>query len=157
MVERERLIERLAALTGPDRAVDLEILARVGQSGEWSEDDIAYALTDIEGTTMPPAYTASIDAAVALCESVIALQGRKVICFFCAGGQLTPYNAIEGLPDYHPLAKIDNGVTVGWMAHVAFYNADGSATGPERYSHGRTAAIAVCIALLRALQSQEPR
>lgn len=64
------LLERVKELHGPDRAIDLELLARLVQVGEWSENDIAYALSDIEGTTCPPAYTASLDAAVALVERV---------------------------------------------------------------------------------------
>lgn len=65
------LMERLERLEWPDRALDLEILARVAQAGEWAEGDITYALSDVEGTTSPPAYTASLDTAVALVERVL--------------------------------------------------------------------------------------
>lgn len=171
------LIERLENADGPSRELDRAIQCGVGgwhritpshtrnkhgafiSPADWigANSDGSPILDSLHGTTMHrdvPAVTASIDSAVALAERVVAMEGRKLICFFCAGGQLTPYNADETSPDYHPKAKIDNSVTAGWMAHVAFYNSDG-ATGHDDYSHGRTAPLAICLATLRALSAQE--
>lgn len=164
------IIARLEKAEGPDRELDAEIFTiagmplpneflnkRVGLA--WDTEQKSFVLDIMEDFQVRydhPHYTASMDAAIGLVERQIATEGRKLICFFCAGGQLTPANAVEDSEDYHPLAKIDNSVTVGWMAHVAFYCADGGTSGPESYSHGRTAPIAILIALFRALEAQEP-
>lgn len=166
------IIARLEKAEGPDRELDSEInvlLRIMPESGpDWianfpvwrSRLDGRIEVVHEDGTGgvhwEPKLFTASLDAAIGLVERQIATEGRKLICFFCAGGQLTPFNADKHSPDYHPLAKIDNSVTVGWMAHVAFYCADGGTSGPESYSHGRTAPIAILIALFRALEAQEP-
>lgn len=151
------LIERLEKATGPDRELDYEIgLATKDIPLHWrfSEGNILSSFDLVRNSECN--YTASLDAAVALAERVHHAHGRKLICFFCAGGQLTPENADAESADYHPLAKIDNSVTVGWMSHVAFMkNGSGESFGPDRYSHGKTAPIAVCLALLRALTALE--
>lgn len=155
------LIERLEKAEGPNYALEVDIFKFFnpeyrdfvkGRGGLVHANDGCdqRVLSDVR----PPSVTSSLDSAVALADRVVAKEGRKLICFFCAGGQLTPYNAEEGSPDYHPRAKIDNSVTAGWMAHVAFYNEDGTSTGHPGYSHGRTAPIALLLATLRALQSK---
>ena len=167
MSDLSSLIARLDKAEGPDRELDCQIAVAVDGFYElppkWEGGPVGYGYTDAEGTPIHPGhggdqlvrrYTSSIDAAVSLAESVVAKEGRKLICFFCAGGQLTPYNAEEGYPDFHPKAKIDNSVTVGWMSHVAFYNEDGTSEGDPSYSHGRTAALAICLSTLRALDQK---
>ena len=161
------IIARLEKAEGPDRVLGEDVLLACG----WRKVPTGYFYGQMHWWAPPPPNDgrgfdadnfrqhnplASLDAAIGLVERQIATEGRKLICFFCAGGQLTPFNADKHSPDYHPLAKIDNSVTVGWMAHVAFYCADGGTSGPESYSHGRTAPIAILIALFRALEAQEP-
>lgn len=169
MTNYSDIIDRLEKADGPSRELDAQITASLnsavlkpypqtddyGPKAKWQfwSMDGAHFLGNENKFAVEP-VTSSIDAAVAMCEWMVATEGRKLICFFCAGGQLTPYNADEGSPDYHPLAKIDNSVTVGWLAHVAFYQEDGDSVGPERYAHGRTASLAILIALFRALQAQ---
>lgn len=51
--------------TGPSREIDARIQGNVEN---WTERDIAYVLSDIEGTAKPKPYTASLDAIVALIE-----------------------------------------------------------------------------------------
>ena len=178
MSKYAEIIELLEKSTGPSRWLDARIDAalRIGtekmRAGgyEWAWDNFPVWARHMQAAGMcgvmhtngdlgliwdSERFTASIDCAVALSESVVALEGRKLICFFCAGGQLTPYNADETSPDYHPRAKVDNSVTVGWMAHVRFYNADGSSEGAEDYSHGKTAPISILLALFRALEAKE--
>ena len=150
------LIKRLEEAEGPSRELDVAVCWALDLE-PWAGTEEALLAFFAKGSKMDkqtPALTGSVDAAISLAERVVAKEGRKLICFFCAGGQLTPYNAEEGSPDYHPKAKIDNSVTVGWMAHVAFYNDDGTTNGPESYSHGRTAPLAILLATLRTLQSK---
>ena len=166
------IIERLTEATGPDRELDAAIIV-AATPAEGQGDDLitlrrtsksdecapgTYWRVSFSGKSLHTAelYTYSLDAAVALAERFAHPHGRKLICFFCAGGQLTPENAVEGSDDYHPLAKIDTSVTVGWMAHVAFLKSgSGETFGPEGYSHGKTPAIAILLALFRALQARE--
>lgn len=128
--------------------LDREIALALGwtyDGRKWTDDKGCYwsALDD---------WSTSIDAAVRLAESIAHRHGRKLICFFCAGGQLTSENAEPGSLDYHPRAKIDTSVTVGWLSHVAFFKEGGSEThGPDSYSHAPTAPVAIIVALLRAL------
>ncbi|KFL31444.1 hypothetical protein JP75_07775 [Devosia riboflavina] len=68
MTDLSDLFERVRKAEGPDRTIDLLILALVAQAGEWGTVDIEYALRDIEGTTAPPHFTAAIDAITALIE-----------------------------------------------------------------------------------------
>lgn len=160
------IIERLQNATGPDREIDAQIWLATTPGATRNSLEVKssknlwppYTIDETRDAggrlIIVPAVTASVDAAIALAERIVALEGRKLICFFCAGGQLTPYNADQGSPDYHPKAKIDNSVTAGWMAHVAFYNKDGTSVGCRDYCHGRTAALAICLATFRALQSK---
>lgn len=156
----QNLIERCEKATGPDRELDHRIhgaLGIVNADGYGAYPSYeAWVAASIANRWNAPAYTASIDAAVALAEGLSHRHGMKLICFFCAGAQLMPYNADETDPDYHPLAKIDNSVTVGWMSHVAFYKPYGGSVtyGPDTYSHGSNAPLAIILATLRALQSQ---
>lgn len=156
------LRDRVLGLTGPDREVDAALALLAGWTHEkrkgdqrpyWrSPEDPPYGADGWQPRRDLPFYTASVDAALALAERVSHKNGMKLICFFCAGGQLMPDNADETDPDYHPLAKIDNSVTVGWLSHVAFYKSGGSETyGPERYTHARTPALAIIAALLSAI------
>lgn len=59
------LLSRLEGLTAPDREVDLEVHMSLAPDlypeGSWSWDD----------KNLPPHLTASLDAAVALCERVL--------------------------------------------------------------------------------------
>ena len=146
------LRDRLSLATEGDGELDRDIALALGWTPPamglpyWHDDDGNHwtALDD---------WSTSIDAAVRLSEGIAHKHGRKLICFFCAGGQLTSENAEPGGVDYHPLAKIDNSVTVGWLSHVAFFKPDSSETyGPESYSHGRSAPLAILLALLTALQ-----
>lgn len=57
------LRDRLAKATGPDRALDATIENFLASG---SAADLAHILQDIETTTKPPPYTASLDAAVTL-------------------------------------------------------------------------------------------
>lgn len=134
------LIARMEKLTGPDRLIDQDIYCELGLATA-DENGILIAYR-------APDYSASIDAAVALINQIKHLHGRKVICMFAAGGQITGDDA-----DYDPRSLPDNSQTVGWMAHVAFYEPTGGSKtyGPERYSHATNPAIALLIALLRAL------
>lgn len=59
------LITRLEGMTGPDREVDVRLLA-VTQPGEWSDADIEYACSAPERTVRCPHYTSSLDAAMSL-------------------------------------------------------------------------------------------
>lgn len=146
------LLERVKAATGPDLDIDLD-LARA----YWPEAvDHNKHYPDLDVSR--EAFTASIDSAVALAERIPALHGRKLICFFCAGAQLLPHNADETDPDFHPRAKLDNSVTAGWMAYVAFYKPGSSETdGPAHYQHHLTAPLAILAALLEALSSPDTK
>ena len=57
------LSDKLQKADSPSRALDAEI-HNLGKGG--SEADLAYILTDIEGTTNPPAFTSSLDDALTL-------------------------------------------------------------------------------------------
>lgn len=166
------IIERLKKATGPDRELDALIAAEIEPhhfdapgfapirpipafARDPSGDCIRFEGGGIMGFHCFPRVTGSTDEAIVVAERVVAPEGRKLICFFCAGGQLTPWNTDETSPDYHPKAKIDNSVTVGWMAHIRFYNSDGTSTGADDYSHGKTAPLAILLALFRSLESKE--
>lgn len=161
MSDLAELLARVEAATDFDRDLDRDIGIAIDGWKVIAErtlyvpfEDTYYA--DHPGS-MYPSLTESIDAAVSLADRITHRYGRKLICFFCAGGQLMPHNADDTDPDYHPLAKIDNSVTVGWLSHVAFFKPDGGETyGPERYSHGANAALAIIAALLRALIAATP-
>jgi hypothetical protein len=145
------LLAKVNRATGPMTSQQVEECIRLSP---WYDDKERPSHDPIWSDFCKALY-GSIDAAVALAERTVAINGRKLICFFCAGGQLTPENAEPGSLDYHPLAKVDNSVTVGWLAHVAFYNADGSCSGPERYSHGATASLAILAALFSTLPNTQ--
>lgn len=80
------MIEMVRAATGPSRAIDLHLHASIAQAGQWADSDIQYALSDIEGTTAPPAYTGSLDSITALIEQ--KLPGRYVA--MNTGGETMP-------------------------------------------------------------------
>ncbi len=141
------LLERIRKARGPMTDREVEACIRISPWCDRPSHDPIW-------NNFCKALYGSADAAIALAEGAIALNGRKLICFFCAGGQLVPENAEHGSPDYHPLARIDNSVTAGWLAHVAFYNADGSCSGPEAYEHGATAPLAILAALISALNTR---
>lgn len=60
---REELIARLEHAEAPSRELDAAIAIHLDGA---TAEDLAYVLTDIEGTLRPPRYTASIDAALTL-------------------------------------------------------------------------------------------
>lgn len=67
------LTDKVAALTGPDREMDAEILAAFGLEGAWCVD---YSQPELPGKPLP--VTGSIDAAVALVEKVLPGRGWLV-------------------------------------------------------------------------------
>ena len=155
------LVERVTKAEGPDRGLDAAIHAAFfpetfdGDAEHYSalapsllnRADRAYLAEFV------PAYTSSADAALAFAEGIRHRYGRKIICMFHACGQLP-----AGDMDYDPRARPDNSVTVGWGAHVAFYtdrNLNQSDGGGDRYWYGDTPALAIILATLRALSSQE--
>lgn len=108
------LITRLEAAKGPDQAIDWEL----------------HVLRGLEGVGMygaHPAYTTSLDAALALAARVL------------------PKHHVNGLVDRrHVLSCSD------WMATL-------SPLEPQdvgAHGFGPTPALAICIALCRALQAQ---
>lgn len=153
------IVRRLEESGGPDRDIDADIYIefnipaeRVGRLdrrggcvGWWPKDAPYESAVDV------PRYTASLDAAIALVERMEHAYGRKIICFHAAG------QLMAGDMDYDPRARPDNSVTVGWCAHVAFFDSrDANSTfGPDRYSYARTPALAVLTALFRALEAKE--
>lgn len=155
------LIARLEALTGPSVWLDCDIHAalvaqipkgfvRGSSSGSYL---MAHASRGRTWSEKVPAYTASLDAAVALVERLKHLHGRKIICTFNAGAQIMGNDA-----DYDPRSLPDNSQTAGWMAHVAFYKPGSSETyGPDGYTHAATPAIALLIATLKALDHSNDR
>lgn len=152
------ILNRLRSAESGSRELDWRIAEYLGDIEAYPEEADPPFRIGSPFEKAIPAFSTSIDAALALVERIVAVNGRKVICFFCAGGQLTPENADKTSVDYHPLAKIDNSVTVGWMAHVAFYLPEGKCKGPETYSHGKTAPLAILTALFSALEvGNEPR
>lgn len=78
MTDLSDLISRVRKADGPDRTIDLLILALVAQAGEWGTVDIEYALRDIEGTTAPPPFTSSLDAITALIEKKLPAALRRI-------------------------------------------------------------------------------
>jgi hypothetical protein len=154
------LIAKVEAATGPDRDLDADILralcpgATVGTYIVGDDADVVFhaQALGISDKSTCPAFTGSVDAALALAEGIRHAYGRKIICMFHACGQLS-----AGDMDYDPRARPDNSVTVGWSAHVAFYtNRDLNETaGYERYWYGDTPALAIVLATLRALSSSE--
>lgn len=160
MVELKDLIERVEKLKGGDRALDADIVrtlcpgATVGTYIQDDDGDVVFhaQALGIENKAVCPAFTKSVDAALALAEGIRHAYGRKIICMFHACGQLS-----AGDMDYDPRARPDNSVTVGWGAHVAFYTngALNETSGYERYWYGDTPALAILLALLRALNQSE--
>lgn len=150
------LLERVERATGPDRQLDADIIRTLAPGstvGTYIDDDDgdvvfhAEAL-GIRNKSICPALTGSVDAALALAEGVRHLYGRKIICMFYAGGQLS-----AGDMEYDPRARPDNSVTVGWSAHIAFYtdrNLNRTDAVHERFWFGATPALAILAALLRA-------
>jgi hypothetical protein len=68
----KELLERVEKATGPDREIDVWLLALLGdKESPWGIGDIEYALTDPELTCDPPTYTVSLDACLALVERVL--------------------------------------------------------------------------------------
>jgi len=132
MADLSALIERLDALTGPDREVDADIFQWFGGK-DW---DYAYLkvqepcgcphemAVDYAGTRYSPKYTASIDAAVALVERVLPGYGLSV----------------ETQPVYG-----------GWWDAAIFNRMPMTIANARK----QTAALAVCLATLRALQARE--
>ena len=119
MTEREELIARLEALSGPDREVDRHVAVAVGLAKRLS--GIA-AVEWRPGNTysVPPAYTASIDAAVALAISKLDSGSVDIeVAYRSVGGRA------------HGRAEICGPAVYG----------EGRAANP---------AIALCIALLRS-------
>jgi len=158
----EALLERVKAAKAPDREIDADIMAA---NFKWAQRGLPYLgalcigdepvywhAPDPWYKREVPELTGSIDAIVTLIHEDKYEWGRKVICGFFAGGQLFPDQSSPDDSDYDPRARPDNSVTVGWMAHVAYYKpVTGSETyGPEEYCHGRTAALALCQAYLTA-------
>lgn len=117
------LIEKLEKATGPDRELDADIaitLKLIAEREWWS---VNYLSGD-----MIPAYTASIDAAVQLCERVLP---GWVIDFISQDFMSVP----EGYRGIGWTVEIINQVRV-----------QGQSSKPS---------IALCIAILRALQPKE--
>lgn len=72
------LIERVEKAETGSRELDCRVTAwgeGVAEGEPWSEDDLAYALTDPDRTCNPPPVTTSLDAALALASRVIAHRG----------------------------------------------------------------------------------
>lgn len=82
------LRERLAVATEGDGELDRDIALALGWSPPamglpfWYDDESNH-------WSALPDWSTSIDASVQLSESIAHKHGRKLICFFCAGGQLT--------------------------------------------------------------------
>jgi len=90
MTKHTDLIARLEALTGPDREVDWDIGLNVGgmksvrtfgMAGNWFDR----CVDETSLSVSMPDYTASIDAAVALCERVLPLMTKIVINTYSGG------------------------------------------------------------------------
>jgi hypothetical protein len=62
------LLARIEGAAGEDRTLDVRLVAKIRQVGEWSDADIEYACTDPDRICYPPKYTASIDVALGLVE-----------------------------------------------------------------------------------------
>jgi hypothetical protein len=112
MTAYRELIERLERSTGPDRIADCLLFEM-----QWKEGE----------PLGPPAYTASIDAALSLVEKMLPDWGR---CLY--------WNNCQG----HTARLEDNA------------NAYTGSTGADFEARGATAPIALLIALLRALEAQ---
>ena len=136
------LVERVTALTGPDREIDAMLfaafpdpdrvdLATVKKMRAGSEGDgtVLYTRTDEGGSffiAAVPAYTASIEAALALMERMLP-ESR---CWFAA-------RQADETGEY----SID-------LRH-------GNGTGKLATASHKTFPLAIILALLRALSSQE--
>ena len=155
------LIERVTKATGADRELDADIVrtlcpgATVGTYIVGDDADVVFhaQAIGIPDKAVCPALTSSVDAALSLAEGIRHAFGRKIICMFHAGGQLS-----AGDMDYDPRALPDNSVTVGWSAHVAFYTDRhlNRTHAPDGYSFGRNPALAIVLATLRAIRSSSP-
>lgn len=127
------MLERVRRVTGPDRALDVRILAQLQQPGEWSGSDIEYACADPDRTCDPPRYTASVDAALALMDRVLP-------------GAMWAAGCMEGGPFCRLVYP--TGVDNGWGHTVSMEQEGGPPTEP----------LAILSALLSAklgLLSQE--
>lgn len=140
-MKHAELIERLEALTGPDREADIHIalaLLDARKEANWHMWQASRPRGSVEMTPEDywrsrgggacPAYTASLDAAVALVERLGLQWLRKSLDTMTVYRQFTPEQDVRKYwPEHHEAA-------------------------------GATPAIALLIALLRALssQSQEP-
>lgn len=130
MADLTALIERLEKADGPDRELDGSIHNRLfGTEYVRSPRSVTGFLTSSENNGCPtvPAYTASIDAAVALAERVLP-------------GSLY---RIEKLGDGSGLPTSKR----GW--------ATAGLPGEQEQAYAATPALAICIATLRALSAQE--
>lgn len=163
MPDYSELLSRIEQASGPDRELDVAIAVAVldpkreknywmWQSGR-PQGSAPKPDSEFWGSRNTPTFTASLDSTVALVERMEHAYGRKIICFH-AGAQL-----MAGDMDYDPRAKPDNSVTVGWCAHVAFFDSRhaNSTFGPDSYSHGKTPALALLSALFRALSAREAK
>lgn len=127
MANLSTLIERVEALTGPDREVDLDVAIATGMV---SDEVSKYGphLRRIEARRVDP-YTASLDAAVALVEQV--------------------------LPGWS--GDVDIGVPIADSGKVGARLFPPEPGWANYAGEGLTSAIALVLAALRALHAQEER
>lgn len=137
------IIERLGKAEGPDRELDFWISARVFDPCDYSDEELQadIDLVGIEGMVIDAPFTASLDAAVALAEKV--LPGWRISMFI---GHLTSAKDGSGarasLQSPHKGRKCPS-TGMRWPAVTA------------ECFHAKTAPIALCIAILKAVQAQE--
>lgn len=129
MPDLSTLIERVEALTGPSRDADYRIEKAIVRPGEFPASEIwPPFMVGSKFDRSIPAYTASIDAAVALVERV--------------------------LPGW---AKGFDGGPKTRIAFVDQHDHDDRMFGARYTAEGPTPAIALILAALRALHAQEER
>ncbi|WP_313031798.1 hypothetical protein [Brucella sp.] len=139
------LITRLSKLTGPRYTMDVAIALATDfwpkdriQNIVYNEDGDPWVyFTDGPDLPLPPAYTASVDAAIALAERVLPGWGWEI-----ASNTSHIKNCLN--PEY--------GNPVGKHPHWAVVANQSS----RKFVDGATPAIALLIALLRAKEASKP-
>lgn len=153
----DALIERLEKATGPDRELDAAICIGLQYGGansegatnvrtdpEWGDDnDLLFEIGTEECCNPIPCLTASVDAALALCERM--LPGWR--------WGIASHSIKDGV--------YSEGPYIGKPKHVDGFRAHVTKPSPLRpmphIADARTPALAILLALLRSLNQGESR